>query len=238
MTKKHFKIKNIPAVLWGNSSKNIFIAIHGNMSHKEDEAIEILAKKAIERGYQVLSFDLPEHGERTDREYLCKAPNCVSDLLEIISYTQSNLGNNISIFACSLGAYFTLLACRDIQLRQCLFLSPLLDMKRMIDNMMTWFDISKERLELEKEIETPIGQTLYWDYYCYVQANPIETWEKPTSILYGSSDNLCEFDVLSKFVKDFNCKLDILENSEHFFHTDEQMAYFSNWLEKNVDNIK
>lgn len=32
MIKKHLKIKNIPAILWGEDSDNIFIAVHGNMS--------------------------------------------------------------------------------------------------------------------------------------------------------------------------------------------------------------
>ena len=41
-----------------------FIAVHGNMSNKEDAVIQILAEEANQKGYQVLSFDLPEHGER------------------------------------------------------------------------------------------------------------------------------------------------------------------------------
>ena len=36
------------------------------MSNKEDEVIKLLVEKVTSRGYQVLSFDLPEHGERKD----------------------------------------------------------------------------------------------------------------------------------------------------------------------------
>lgn len=64
MLKDNFKISNIPAVLWGAKSEKIFIAVHGNMSNKEDAVIQILAEEANQKGYQVLSFDLPEHGER------------------------------------------------------------------------------------------------------------------------------------------------------------------------------
>ncbi len=64
MFKNSFKISNIPAVLWGDKSEKIFIAVHGNMSNKEDAVIQILAEEADRKGYQVLSFDLPEHGER------------------------------------------------------------------------------------------------------------------------------------------------------------------------------
>lgn len=64
MKKEFFKINNIPAVLWGETSEKIIISVHGNMSHKEDIPIEILAEIGNQKNYQILSFDLPEHGER------------------------------------------------------------------------------------------------------------------------------------------------------------------------------
>ncbi|MBN3376592.1 alpha/beta hydrolase, partial [Clostridium botulinum] len=39
MIRENLKIKNIPAILWGNKSDKLFIAVHGNMSNKEDEII-------------------------------------------------------------------------------------------------------------------------------------------------------------------------------------------------------
>ena len=46
------------------------------MSSKEDEVIKIFADKAVSKGYQVLSFDLPEQRERkNDTTYLCKVQN-------------------------------------------------------------------------------------------------------------------------------------------------------------------
>lgn len=107
-------------------------------------------------------------------------------------------------------------------------------MERIINNMMRWFNVSMERLQHEKEIQTPIGQTLYWDYYCYVISHPINKWSAPTSILYGSDDNLCEFDDITDFVERFNCRLDILEKGEHYFHTNEQKSYFRKWLKEMI----
>lgn len=61
------------------------------MFNKEDEVIKILAEKVVSRGYQLLSFDLPEHGERKDDTiYLCKVQNCVKDLKKIIEYAKKN----------------------------------------------------------------------------------------------------------------------------------------------------
>ena len=83
------KINGIPSMLWGEKSNKIFIAVHGNMSNKEDEVIKILAQKVISKGYQLLSFDLPEHGERKeDKTYLCKVQNCVRDLSDIMAYAK------------------------------------------------------------------------------------------------------------------------------------------------------
>ena len=45
------KINVIPSMLWGEKSNKIFIAVHGNMSNKEDEVIKILAQKVISNGY-------------------------------------------------------------------------------------------------------------------------------------------------------------------------------------------
>ena len=63
MKTERINIDGIPSIIWGEKSSKVFIAVHGNMSNKEDEVIKILAEKVIGKGYQLLSFDLPEHGE-------------------------------------------------------------------------------------------------------------------------------------------------------------------------------
>lgn len=229
MIKQNLKIEKIPAILWGDKSDKLFVVVHGNMSNKEDDFIVVFAEDATARGYQVLSFDLPEHGERKTENYPCKVQNCVKDLDTIMCYAKS-LSNNISVLASSMGAYFSLLTYSNEPLKQCLFLSPIVNMERIIDNMMTWFNVSEDRLKLEKEISIPNGQTLYWDYYCYVKEHPITAWDKPTSILYGSKDNMCEFEVISHFAQHFNCNLEVMESGEHYFHTEEQLEFFRQWL--------
>lgn len=232
MKTERINIDGIPSIIWGEKSSKVFIAVHGNMSNKEDEVIKILAEKVIGKGYQLLSFDLPEHGERkNDTTYLCKVQNCVKDLKQIIEYAKLNY-TEINLWACSMGAYFSLVAYKNEEIKQCLFLSPVVNMKVIIDNMMLWSNTTEEELEEKQEIKTDFGQTLYWDYYKYVKDNPIINWNKKTYILYGNKDNMQNEDIIKNFSNKFNCDLTILENGEHYFHTEEQLKFYKKWLEK------
>lgn len=47
MIRIDLKIEGIPAILWGEPSDKLFIAIHGNMSSKDDDVIVIFAEEAI-----------------------------------------------------------------------------------------------------------------------------------------------------------------------------------------------
>lgn len=227
-------IDGIPSIIWGEKSSKVFIAVHGNMSNKEDDVIKILAEKVINRGYQLLSFDLPEHGARKDdTNYLCKVQNCVKDLKQIIEYAKKNY-QEINLWACSMGAYFSLLAYKDEDIKQCLFLSPVVNMKVIIDNMMLWSNTTEEKLKEKQEIKTDCGQTLYWDYYEYVKNNPITNWNKKTFVLYGNKDNLQDENIIKDFCNKFNCSLLIFENGEHFFHTEEQLKFYENWIDKTI----
>ena len=231
MKKERITINHIPSIIWGEKSNKVFIAVHGNMSNKEDEVIKILADNITSKGYQLISFDLPEHGERKeDKEYLCKVQNCVKDLRQIIEYAKSNY-NEINLWACSMGAYFSLIAYKNENIKRCLFLSPVVNMRIIIENMMIWSNTTEKELEKKQEIKTNFGQTLYWDYYEYVKNNPITNWDKNTYILYGNKDNMQSEDIIKEFTKKFNCNLSMLESGEHYFHTEEQLEYYKNWLE-------
>lgn len=224
------KIDNIPSLIWGEKRKKVFIAVHGNMSNKEDDVIKIFANVVTKKGYQLLSFDLPEHGERKkDVDYLCNVRNCVSDLKKIMEYAKKNY-SEINLWACSMGAYFSLLAYKDETINKCLFLSPVVNMELVIKDMMMYSNISEDELESEKEIKTSFGQTLYWDYYSYVKSNKITTWNKETYILYGNKDEIQKESIIKDFSNYFRCKLCILENGEHYFHTKEQLSYYEAWL--------
>lgn len=226
------QINNIPAILYGSASDKLYLYVHGKHSKKEEA--EHFANMAEKSGFQVLSFDLPEHGERANEQYPCTIQNGVHDLNEVYSFIKDKY-NCMSLYACSLGAYFSLLAYQNKVFDRCLFLSPILDMERLIQNMMKWANISEEELKKKEEYETSFGEMLSWDYYKYVQNNPIVKWNSLTYILYGENDNLTERCVLDSFSTKNDCMVDVMPNGEHYFHTKEQLDYLENWLEKVIE---
>ena len=236
--KKYISIDNnyirIPALLWGEHASKIIIAVHGDLSHKEDTVIELLAKNATQKGYCVLSFDLPEHGDRKSNSYECNPPNCISDLIAVYTYARS-LGKSIQLFACSIGAYFSLLAFREYSIKKVLFLSPVVNMEKVIQIMMDAFHVSEQKLKIEQKISLPIGKILDWDYYMYVKQHPVNfDWSSPIDILYGSGDTLTTQEEIEAFVQRHNAKLTVLENAEHYFHTAEQLQLFEAWLDESL----
>lgn len=74
-----------------------------------------------------------------------------------------------------MGVYFGMQAYQDLAIEQSLFLSPVVNMERIIENLMTRFQVSELSLREKQEIVLPIGIMLYWDYYCYVKTHPITT---------------------------------------------------------------
>lgn len=236
MNTESLYIGTIPALVWGEPSERLVLAVHGNMSHKGDTVIELLAEAAGKAGCQVLSFDLPEHGDRREAPTPCKVQVCVGELERVLRYAQSRW-KRISLFGCSLGAYFSLMAFRDQRFEQALFLSPVVDMERLIHSMMSWSGVTPEQLERQGEIRSGFGQTLYWDYYCYVREHPVDCWDTPTDILYGGCDNLSEREAVDLFAAKFGAHLEVVPGGEHFFHTEEQLRAYCAWLENTLKKI-
>lgn len=231
MKQKKTHIEKIPAILYGKPSEKLFLCVHGKNSRKEEA--EPFAEIAEKQGHQVISFDLPGHGERAGDPEPCTARNGVRDLNIIYSALENDY-SEFSLFACSLGAYFSLIAYSRIRFAQCLFLSPILDMKRLIENMMRWANVSESELKEKGTIETSFGEPLSWDYYQYVRENPVVQWDSPTSILYGENDHLTEKCVLDRFAEKHHCRVSLMKNGEHFFHTEEQLLYLSRWLRETL----
>lgn len=231
MEKINLKIENIPALLIGDTSDSVYLFIHGKSGYKE-EAVDF-AKIVCKFGWQVLSIDLPEHGERKNGETKLLPWNVVSELTAVMEYLKSHW-SRIALRANSIGAWFSMLCFGEEQFESAFFVSPVLDMELLIKNMMTWASVSEERLEQEREIHTDFGETLSWEYYMYAKQHPIVDWRTPTHILYAGHDNLTSRNTVDSFTEKFNAELTVMENGEHWFHTEEQVDFLSNWIKRIV----
>lgn len=227
---KRIEINSIPTLIWGEKSDKVYLCVHGKMSSKE--AMEGLALLAERKGCQVVSFDLPQHGERKNEERRCDIWNGVEDLRTVGDYVFANW-KEVSLYACSLGAYFSLHAYHNREIKKCLLQSPILDMEYLIRQMMEWFQVSEERLMQEKEVDTPIDK-LSWEYYQYVLDHPVKQWNIPTCILYGGKDTLQSLEVIRNFVRQYACELLISEDSEHSFMGEEDGCKVEKWLRDNL----
>lgn len=224
-------IEGIPAILWGEPSEQVCLFVHGKLSSKD--AAAPFAKIAQERGFQTLSFDLPQHGERWAETQPCDIRNGIRDVKTMCSQVFARW-QRVWLYGCSLGAYFSLQVCGDDPFQGCLFQSPIVDMEYLIRQMMGWFHITEERLAREGEVETPIN-TMSWEDYQYVLAHPITNWRIPTAILYGGGDNLQSRQVMKAFADRFGCRLTISECSEHPFMQPTDAPIVEGWIRRSLE---
>ena len=120
-------------------------------------------------------------------------------------------------------------ALSDRTIEKAYFISPIVNMEKLISDMMLWANVTLTELQEQKEIETAFGETLSWEYLCYVKEHPVK-WAVPTHILYGENDNLTSFETISEFAKQTGATLTVMKNGEHWFHTEEQMQFLDDWL--------
>lgn len=140
---------------------------------------------------------------------------------------------SVQIIANSIGAFFTMTALSDKQIDKAYFISPVVDMERLIANMMIWANVTEDELRDKKEIKTNFGETLSWEYLSFVREHSI-TWTIPTHILYGEKDNLTSYATISEFAKQKDATLTVMENGEHWFHTEEQMEFLNDWIKQSA----
>ena len=231
MEKQLLHINNIPAVIWGASSDKIYLYVHGKSGCKEEAAS--FAELACAKGWQVLSMDLPEHGERKGDTSSFDPWHAVPELNAVYDYLQDGW-KKTALFANSIGAWFSMLSFAGKPLEKALFVSPVLDMECLIRRMMQWASVSEEDLEKAGIIQTSFGETLSWEYYFYARNHPVCRWEIPTDILYADQDHLTERSAADSFAERYHCRLTVMENGEHWFHTPEQLAMLREWMQNSL----
>lgn len=226
------KIDGIPAIVWGEASDKMILAAHGSHSSKTDDCIEVLADEAVKQGYQVLSFDFPQHGERAHETDILMPDECVRELKAMYAYAGER-ARKVSLFGCSMGAYFELLAFSGAAIDRVWFLSPVTDMERVIHNLMDYCRVDEEQFREKGTVPNDI-EPLYFPYYEYVRAHPVTSWPHKTYILRGEGDTLSEYPYVRDFSDRFGCELTVQRGGKHWFHTQEELMFFRRWVRERL----
>lgn len=194
------------------------IYIHG----KGGNANEAVHYHSLFRDCDVIGFD-----------YKAQTPWVVREEFTTYFKALSSKYQSVNVIANSIGAYFLMNADVERDIAHAYFISPIVDMEKLITNMMDWTGITESELRKRGIIRTDCDEDLSWEYLCYVRKHPV-SWNVPSDILYGRQDNLTSLDTITAFAQEHHADLTIMDNGEHWFHTEEQMQFLDRWIMKKI----
>ena len=206
--------------------KNVVIYIHG----KGGSAMESEHYKLLFPNCEVIGLDYQTFSDLKGTE--CGVAITPWDTGKEIYDAVKELKRrfeNIILIANSIGAFFSMNAGIDDMIQKAYFISPIVDMEKLITDMMKWANVTEQELESKGIIHTDFGEELSWEYLNYVRSHPIE-WRVPTKILYGSKDHLMSIETITDFANKHQATLTIMDGGEHWFHTDEQIMFLDNLI--------
>lgn len=194
--------------------KHIMIYVHG----KGGSAAEAEHYKALFPEAEVLGFD---YRAQTPWEAKAEFPQFFEK--------QRKQCDRLTLAANSIGAFFSMSSLDETLIDRAYFISPVVDMKNLIENIMLWTGVSERELAERQEIPTQFGETLSWAYLTYVREHPV-LWQVPTRILYGAHDNLTSLETIRAFAEKTGAELTVMPDGEHWFHTERQMQFLDQWI--------
>ena len=197
--------------------KNVVVYVHGKGGSTEEANYY---RKFFDDDFDIIGFDY-----KSETPWDAKVE--FSNYFDLIISKY----NKTLLIANSIGAYFSLISLSKFPIKKALFISPVVDMESLILDILNRENISEEELRLKKVIHTSFAETLSWEYLSFVRSNPI-IWNIPSTILYGKNDNITSFKTIIDFSEKINADLTVMENGEHWFHTEEQMLFLDNCFEK------
>lgn len=197
---------------------NLIIYVHGQFG----SASEAEHYKSLFKDFDVLGLD---YKSQTPWDAEKEFPK----LFEKISRGYKS----VILVANSIGAYFSMTALSEKTIRKAFFISPIVDMEKLINDMMIRAGVTEAELYKKGEIQTDLGETLSKQYLDYAKKQKT-VWQPKTYILYGEKDNLTSFDTVKKFSEKTNAELTVCLGGEHWFHTDGQLNFLDKWIVENL----
>lgn len=199
--------------------KNLVIYIHG----KGGNAEEAKHYRPLFTDSDVVGFD-----------YRSQTPWEAKEELSALYDSHAEGYDSVTLIANSIGGYFAMNALAEKKISRALLISPIVDMEKLIKDMMARANVTESELKKRREIPTDFGETLSWEYLRYAQKHPLE-WEIPTHILYGEKDNLTSVQTVSEFASRIGGTLTVMKGGEHWFHTEEQIRFLDGWIKEKTN---
>ena len=134
--------------------EEIVVYVHG----KGGSAQEAEHYKALFPNCEVIGFD-----------YHAQSPwEATEEFSGFFTAVRKRCGK-LTLVANSIGAFFSFASLNEKLVDASYFISPVVDMEQLICNMMRWAGVSEAELAEKLEIPTTFGETLSWEYLCYVR---------------------------------------------------------------------
>ena len=199
--------------VWGSESEQAYIYVHGMNGSKDDA--EGFAGVAERFGYQVVSFDVGSFDP----------VNTLPELEGVYSFA-ADRWKRLSLYAVSLGAWYSMVCFRGKPIAQTLLVSPVVSMVNLIERMMQNAGVTPELLREKGTIDS-----LSWEYYTFAKEHEITDWQCRTRILYPERDNITPRNEIEGFAEKFACELSVLPDAEHWIHTSRELEFLRRWEE-------
>ena len=184
-------------------------------------------------GYQVLSIDLPEHGERKHGEEKI----CAVDSGAGAANGDKTLSKQMEANQFAGEQHWRILFNAGDGKRQyrkgAVCFADCGYGTADFDNDAPAKVTEAQRQEKGK-IVTDFGQTLSWQYLCWIREHALQNWAIPMAVLYAGRDTMTDYETIETFAKKHAAKLTVYEQGEHRFHTPEQLEVLKKWERGNL----
>ena len=219
-------LDGVPALRWGKPGGRAVIGVHGQFSNKHDPVMARCGDVIASWGDQLITFDLPAHGDRQDDKAF--TPMDASPEVRAFARLARSQSTEVSLLANSIGAYFSLCDTPAGTFERAWLISPLLDLEYYIRDIMAEYSVSDEQLEAQTVIDTPRG-VLERSYLRFVEEHPARL-NAPSWMIRGDQDEMVPLNALSRFVGAPGVELVQVEGGQHFLgqppHLDTVVAWF------------
>ncbi len=229
--KEGYEIKVTEYLPEENKIEKVLVMCHGFSGSKNSDTIKMMAEKLITLNIAVVALDLPCHGESQVAEDEFNLKNTVEDIYIVTMYA-SKLSKHVSIFATSIGAYFTLNLLQDnhFNYEKVILKSPAICMDEIFFNggIIT---CTLEQLKERGSVYAGFGRQVKISYDTLIELKKNRLLEKYNKnynilILHATEDDTAPIEDAVEFAeKKENVCIKKLVGGDHRLKTEEQRKW-------------